>query len=191
MNTKNTTKTTGKAAKSEVISTGELRRLLEDIAIADEYAGIDTLLSRGSDGFDWAEMSVTTLLRLMKNSFEAGLDAAHNRGITKVVPSEEVYTEADYHVIDPAPQTLNDEDEAARVGTHGIDNVWIPIGEGKRALIYTTWANATGWRKVPAIYTKQPGGTYQLATWNEEGFDFNRMRAEGYTEALTWAIKNA
>ncbi|MGQ4533385.1 hypothetical protein ACUIAC_08925 [Dermabacteraceae bacterium P13138] len=77
------------------------------------------------------------------------------------------------------------------MGTHGIDNVWIPVGTDKYALIYTTWANATGWRKVSALYTKQPGGTYQLATWNEEGFDFNRMRAEAYPEALTWAIKNA
>ncbi|MGQ4533386.1 DUF6900 domain-containing protein [Dermabacteraceae bacterium P13138] len=103
MNTKNTTKTNTKTDKAGVISTGELRRLLEDIAIADEYAGIDTLLSCSSDGFDWAEMSVTTLLRLMKNSFEAGLEAAHNRGITKVVPSEEVYTDTDNKIIHPAP----------------------------------------------------------------------------------------
>ncbi|OKL47000.1 hypothetical protein BSR28_06160 [Boudabousia liubingyangii] len=187
MNTKNTTK-----EETEVITTGALRIRLEAIAKADEYAGIDTLLSRGSDGFDWAEMTIGSLRRLMEQAFQAGLDAAHTEGITQVVKTEdEVYTEADTKVIHPAPQIINDEDEAARVGSHGIDNVWIPIGEGKYALIYTTWANATGWRKVPAIYTKQPGGTYQLATWNEEGFDNNYMRAEGYPEALTWAINNA
>ncbi|OKL48832.1 hypothetical protein BSR29_02955 [Boudabousia liubingyangii] len=182
MNTKNTTKE---------ISTGELRIRLEQIATADEYAGIDTLLSRGSDGFDWAEMTIGSLRRLMEAAFQAGLDAAHSEGITQVVKSDEVYTEADNKVIHPAPELINDEDEAGRVGTHGIDNVWIPVGGDKYALIYTTWANATGWRKVPAIYTKQPGGTYQLARWNEAGFDFNRMRAEAYPEALTWAINNA
>ncbi|AOZ73094.1 hypothetical protein BK816_07160 [Boudabousia tangfeifanii] len=184
MSTKNTT--------AKEISTGELRIRLEAIAKANEYAGIDTLLSRGSDGFDWAQMTIESLRHLMEAAFQAGLDAAHSEGITQVVASEgEVYTEADQMVIDPAPQTINDEDEASRVGTHGIDNVWIPVGAGKYALIYTTWANATGWRKVPAIYTKQPGGIYELATWNEEGFDNNYMRPEAYPEALTWAINNA
>ena len=165
---------------------------MENIAKANEYTGIDTLLTCGSDSFDWAEMSIETLRHLMEAAFQAGLDAAHHEGITQVVESEgEEYTEADEQVVHPAPQTIEDEDDAKRVGTHRSLNTWMPIGAGKQVLVYTTWANANGWRKVPALYTTTPGGTYQLAAWNEAGFDNNRMREEANAEALTWAITNA
>lgn len=170
------------------ITTAALRHRLEALLDQAGYEEIDTLLTRNSDGFDFHDISAAGLRHLMELAFQAGLNAANTEGITTLTKvDEEEFTEADHQPLHVAPETLQDEDEARWVGTHGDTNTWMPVGAGRYILVYTTWINATGWVKIPAVYTAT-GGTFERTAWNPAGFDNNNLREEAGAEAQAWAL---